>query len=556
MMRLINTEIQQIKIIIQASLKAKTKQKIYATIGALAIAYYFISVFLWHSHSNYIPYWDFANYSRSTSTMAQLITSDPNQSIVYLLKSISSRNYNFLPSLPLVPFALLFGDGRLIYLLSIVIVYLVPALLAFLWFQKQLFPYVSPWTTAFVFLLSPAIFTPIPLGYIDIGGLIIICFVLVKLLKQPVIHLRTTDFISLGILLALLCLFRRWYAIWVASLYVTICIKSLLEIFDGKNTHVRFSIFYKITGKILISTLVLIIILTSLALPIIRQYISKNYVSYFLSMDAPGAVFEIMTINYLGVFTTACIFAGCLVGIYYKRTRRAMGFLLILTLLSLLTFYKFQSLGRHHYYLLTPLLVSSQILLVHRMMHMFRNKALHMIVFALFITISFINFLSSYSPITNPVKFLFSRNLVYPIVRNDIAQLQKMLQTIKLHTSASSQILILSSSNILNSSIMQELCYVSIKDMPFCSKIMSRSYIDGREKPLNYANIDLVVVVKPIEYSRNPRYQTELTNLATQFLNSGDIGINYIRLKDTFLLDRNAKAYIFQKNTHETSTIF
>jgi len=79
-----------------------------------------------------IYFWDSANYHGRYQELGSLVVSAPIQAFYQARHSIRHEDYNDLPILPLLPAHLLFGGGRLAFILAVFTILAVPAILSFL----------------------------------------------------------------------------------------------------------------------------------------------------------------------------------------------------------------------------------------------------------------------------------------------------------------------------------------------------------------------------------------------------------------------------------------
>src|SRR5690242_19342458 len=79
------------------------------------------------SKEQYIYYWDFAEYWHDTTLMVYMLQRAPLGAVSKLLFSIRHDDYNYLPAFPLTLPMVIFGRTRLVYILSVVNVYAIPA---------------------------------------------------------------------------------------------------------------------------------------------------------------------------------------------------------------------------------------------------------------------------------------------------------------------------------------------------------------------------------------------------------------------------------------------
>lgn len=172
-----------------------------------AIATFYIS------SEKFFYYWDLANYSNKTSELVESFRSSPHQAIKTFVKSLSD-DYSQLPCLLLVPFIFLFGDSRIVYIVSSALVYIVPFSLVMGMLATKIIPVHSRlvfWSTTFLTLLIPPTWISTLRGYPDIGAAVLIGLAVLIYLKDIKLKIWWQAPL-IGVLLALAILFRRHFA--------------------------------------------------------------------------------------------------------------------------------------------------------------------------------------------------------------------------------------------------------------------------------------------------------------------------------------------------------
>src|SRR5688572_19814513 len=178
------------------------------------------------SREKYIYFWDWANYFSFFIELGQKITHTPLKAIDSVFVSIRKADYNLSGVVPLMPFYLLFGSGRMSYISSITVMYVVPAVLIFpslirtisrSYEHREDLTHYALLTLTMVLL--PQIWAPVFLGYIDVAGLALIFLILIFYFRKDLPAFSTRELIALGVMLALLVILRRWYAYWVVGFF-------------------------------------------------------------------------------------------------------------------------------------------------------------------------------------------------------------------------------------------------------------------------------------------------------------------------------------------------
>src|SRR5689334_13043881 len=106
-----------------------------AVVGLVVAANAFAVIYVTSEH--YIYYWDWSRYWLMFQDLGYFARNGPLRAIRLVAGSIRNDDYNVLPVVPLVPFELIFGPGRLSYILAITNVVLLPAATLLAWVGER-----------------------------------------------------------------------------------------------------------------------------------------------------------------------------------------------------------------------------------------------------------------------------------------------------------------------------------------------------------------------------------------------------------------------------------
>ncbi len=166
-------------------------------------------------------YWsDFINYQYFVKYIFDIYTQSPLEALTIIISSRDTTSYNLLFAVPLLPVFDVFGLSRFTYILSLVLVYLLPFSLSLGAVATQIIqapPRSVFWGTVFLSLLSPFTLAASLRGLPDTGGMTLICLGIFLYLKSHRSHAKVRlqtvfTLILVGILLAGAIAFRRHFA--------------------------------------------------------------------------------------------------------------------------------------------------------------------------------------------------------------------------------------------------------------------------------------------------------------------------------------------------------
>ncbi len=171
-------------------------------------------------------YWsDFINYQYFTEYILEIHKESPYQALNIIFSSGDTTSYNLLFTAPLLPILDALGLSRFTYILSLVLVYLLPFSLSLGAVATQIIQAPSRsvfWGTVFLSLLSPFTLATSLRGLPDTGGMTLICLAIFLYLKSHRAHAKVRlqtvlTLILVGILLAGAIAFRRHFAYSVVA---------------------------------------------------------------------------------------------------------------------------------------------------------------------------------------------------------------------------------------------------------------------------------------------------------------------------------------------------
>lgn len=342
---------------------------------ALALLVYWSQV-----STSYVYFWDYRNYWEKTEALYALLIDGSLRQAVELFSATYTSNYSLLPAVGPALLSVLAGSPtRINYALTITALYAVPAFFMVCYLGRKLLGSASiaiddKFNAGWVWAVLPVVAgLPVFLGttlYLmpDIGGVVLVVGALMAAaslaehIREPGADvppwqvsegiLRAS--ISLGLLLSVMFVFRRWYlfsAVGIACALFAVVLFDLVRQPAGR--------------KALLSRAGASVVLVAVAaLPFVCWFAfawssdpaqhdyAKLYASYRVSLGQDARVLG----NYFGVVVPLLCIAGNIF-LYRSGTNRRLLFLLLAsTLVAVVLFLLVQSPGRHHYYLLMPLM--------------------------------------------------------------------------------------------------------------------------------------------------------------------------------------------------------
>ena len=505
------------------------------------------------AHERWIYFWDWSHYWRKTIDLAGRLHHDWLGAMRMVLRSVRHSEYGIAAVVPLAPATLLFGESRLVYILSIVVLYGLPAVGVLAFFTQRAFlrPVVaSTLATAACIVtigLLPQLWLPVFVGLPDIVGCIVIPLVW-WLVRGPVERASWSRIAGAGLALALLVLLRRWYAYWVVSLLVALAIDGAWRARGGAATAAAWC---RVAGLGAVALATFLLFTGSLGLRMLQTDYGDLYSAYRSADPLHTAAVEL--VRDFGPFWLALAAGGAGLTLYQARTRALARLLLLQALATVVLFTRTQNFGSHHYYLLIPQIAVFAGALAGALASI-RHAALRATLCAGLGSILLLDFLSVFvpgvQPALGPLAAAFASRVYYPMVRDDLDEVARLTRVLDALTrDGSEKIYVLSSSVVLNEEVPRNAHLVDASLPDLDPRILRTSHVDKRDGfPWRLEVANYVVLTAPVGYHLDPKDQRVIGIPARALANGTTIGRSFARLPDEFLLDGGTRVSIFKRN--------
>ncbi|MBD2085248.1 hypothetical protein NDI49_10025 [Trichocoleus sp. ST-U3] len=221
-------------------LRVAVRQKFLVNASFLAILVLIIVTITWlyvSSERNFHWWIDWYNQAIEVATAFRESPSKAIQQV--LLSLVDDRNQIY--TLPLVPFLLTFGKSRLVYTLSLSLVYLLPFSLVMGGISARVIPAHSQtvfWSTALLTLLIPVSWVPTFMGIPDTGGALLIGLAVLVYLQDVKLK-RWWQIPLIGFLIALAILLRRHFIYGGVAFLSAVTLQALIFFSVEVRQHPR-----------------------------------------------------------------------------------------------------------------------------------------------------------------------------------------------------------------------------------------------------------------------------------------------------------------------------
>lgn len=516
--------------------------------------------FFYIKQEQFLYFWDWRNYWTTFISFTDLFRSAPLIAFEELIWNIRSSNYSNLGTIFLIPFGVIFGQSRLVFILSIVAALYGMTIVAYGVFIVLLLNKYYPKTKNILHFVLPLIFfaffppmwSPMLRGDIAIGGLIF-CFGVMGIIfyKNPN-ERGFLHYIALSAIFLLTFLYRRWYLVWILSFFVSGVLSDFLYI--GLSSKHRVLKFVRSISLWLLSGVLLLILLGTIGKPIFYRVLSVDYSAvysayrytvsfseYVLNIFS-GIGYFYITLFILGLFATL------------KTSFRLFLFTLGIFVFPVLIFYRFHDFVNQHYYLIVPAIATgtfffSTWLLNQRLV---RKKIIKSSVVLLLIFFTLFNFYhSSFWPDEQSgVCKHFCSKMHLPLKRNDIDEIYRLAKTLD---SLDGAVYTLSSSWILNLDMFRDPQFMNHPEVAHLARrLIYAPDIDERDafSVNQFLSIQYVVIAVPIQAEieeYKPGSQDSIVIPANLILQNKGIGKAYEKLEYEFNLENGVKVFIYEK---------
>lgn len=326
------------------TLKPRHKTLVYFLVIAAAVN---ILAVIYITRSNYIYFWDDSTYWDISRKIASGAFSEGGfWRNVY--NSVAEQDYNYIAGLPSAAVNKLFGESRLVYVLGLVNMYFMPIVMLTYLLAKKVSkaPKIA---AAITMLLCPSVMFLAFAGFVDIGGTVmcLICFNLYYTKKNK--SGGIWRYMLIGILLAAMILWRRWYAFFAVS-FITAMLSDCV-LFRKK--------WYNAAVTVVFAAAVLLLFFRDFVFGKLIADYGNMYSGYKFS---PGTDFKLI-MRYFGlIFTGLLAVCSVVTGIRKKETRTV--FMWIQIFVCLFMFMSTQTHGQQHLLLYIPSIIMLTLIMI------------------------------------------------------------------------------------------------------------------------------------------------------------------------------------------------
>ncbi|MGD1808037.1 hypothetical protein ACP6PL_21745 [Dapis sp. BLCC M126] len=530
---------------------------LFLTVVLIIIA--ITSIYVSNEHTIY--WWDFVGYQNAANNLTNLFRASTQRAIDDIFGSLSQQK-NYLITLPLIPFLYTFGNHRIVYILSLNLIYLLPFSLLIGAIATKLIPVHSRWvfwSTVAIALLIPMSWSPSLRGYPDIGATLPILLGILFYLK----NIRLTSWWQIpiiGFCLGISIVLRRHFAYsaiaFLAAVSCQTMINFLITFKSGKNSWER---LLESAIKISLISLTSFLTISIFAWDFIQSSLTENYRTLYAawSLSIPDIFWRYGC--FYGLITLLLVAIGFSLGTLRKFLIASTTiFLLLFGIFSVAEWLILLRYGNIHYSLhFTPIIVLGLTSFIWISIHTFRGKT-RLIIFSITGIYLIVNLLFGLTPIgkfNNPLRPIFASNFS-PLIRSDYDEVLRLTQYLGNLAPNRELVYVAASSNQFNANIIRNANRIINPENWSNLRAISKPHIDTRDTyPLpELLEAQYVVIAHPFqkvlltdEQVLKPGQQDLVKFVYDAFYQNLPISQDFQKLPEEFVLDGGVTVSFYQR---------
>jgi MFS family permease len=531
---------------------------VFVVLGVLATRFVASEHTLYHADQ--VAYWEFSR------GLAERLGSEPWAAAQEVAWSVAHADLNLLPAVPIAVTMLAVGDSRATYVAAVMAIYglgvVAMLLVAVRWGSPDGFR-PPAWTaiaaTLATVLLFPALWRPVFLGYLGLGGVALGLVIFTLYFRADPATVRWQQLVLIGFLTAMVALFRRWYGFWAVAFCAILVLDLVWRWWGGRPSHRR-DLWRAVRAPLIVgvtcgATLIL------LAAPLLVDRLAPGYAQEFAAYARSTGVAGRMTelVREFGLLALA-LTAASVVFLSRRRTTLRAGALVPLQMaLTYLLMVRLQGHGPHHWYLyLAGALFLVGLAAVRWVSHLEPARARAAAVGAM-VGAGLLVTGSVYAEWLRPVADLMGplapRHRVRPLQRHDIAEVQRLLGFLDDRVALrEGYIYVLGSTGTLSD---QSLAFANrslgtdFRSPPF---ILQSAHVDRRDGfPSMLLEATYVVVPQPAQTDMVAREQQVVVVPTDSFIRGENLARAFRRLPVEFLLEGDVRVWVFERERNITA---
>lgn len=501
-------------------------------------------------------FWDFANYQYSTQQLLGEFNKSPANALTALSDSFV-QDYNFLPTLLLVPFMAVFGQSRQAFEVGLVAVYLLPfALIIGLLAKKLIAARSFPvfWSAVVLTLLLPVNWAATLRGYPDVGAACLIGLAIWLYLQNIGIK-QLWKYALIGVLFALAMLFRRHFIYEITAFTFTAGLTALYT-FVKSPADKRKSALQKLIAQIVGMSLaggVAFLTLALIAPKFIVKLLSINVNSVYSSYARPWPEVAGWFGTSFGWLAFILAIAGFGLGFYYRSLKPEGWFIALFGIFSFLQWIFLVGQTFIHFTYHLALVVTLGLLTLGWTVWQNRQKTVVKVVGGVLGLYLVANIAASFFLVADPLATPLPRSLLTsyyaPLIREDYTEISRIVSFLAQQQPTPPKVYVASSSEVFNSGVFKNAEIVLYGKENFKISWLEGEEIDSRDfYPLTeLIQAQYVLLINPFQHQM-PADQQKIVKVAyDMFSQNWGFAQDFTALPERYKLKDEATATIFKR---------
>lgn len=501
--------------------------------------------------------WDHVAYWSLTADLAEDFRTGPAMALANVGRSLAQDELNLLPSMPLAPSLALFGQSRRAWILTVLNIYALPALLLGVWAVRRWGDrQENQWDQSLgamiwigTILLFAPMWEPLALGYLDIGGLVLI-FAAVGLVVGAMPELRREARmrdVAVGVLVAVLMIFRRWYAFWSLSFCIIVGLGGLMALVHRRKTGKPLAEALQAPLTIGAGVLgTLVVLVGPRLMTIAGTDYGDRFVHYKTHTSGLAEIWGV--VGHFGLVPLGLAGAGFLFLLRSTKTRWiAAGIVGQLALIAVL-FRRVQDPTPQHWYLLLPglmlLTAGGLTAWLNSVGPMVRRVGVGIVmILGLVVTAQVFGVGTVLPPPLGPSVE------VAPKTRGDLGEFERLMAWLDGRLEMGSQwVYVLAGTGAVSDSSLGFTNFSLNTRFRSPAHVLMTAQVDRRDGfPDGLLLADIVIVPLPLPVRGGGETQRVIEVPARSFLEGGGIANAFVRINEVFTFDNGVSAQVFER---------
>lgn len=505
--------------------------------------------------------WDYMVYWTKTTEMSRQIKENTVSEFWDSFRSnTQNEDYGPIPAfMPAVAMSFC-GEGRSVYILAVANLYLLAIPGCASLFIRRTLPSASSISILFPFvcvLFSTIAWVPILKGYLDIGGVALAILVLQMYLGKPSGALHWNDVLSIGILLSLMTLFRRWYSFFVVAFFLMVMLDLGMNILANVNRNDLYSSIKMASRRIALFVMMgmcSLVFISSLAFQWVCRVVTTNYADDYYAYHSLDSLSQrvMIVVENCGIASALIMITSFAFLLFFCQTRRMALFVGLMPFVMLFHILKTQDPGPHHMYLFLPAFILLPSIALNQLFQAFGARLGSIfvsIISAWWIASMAVMYLPIAQPLGQYLRPAASRLYYPPMTRPDFDEFKRLIQYVSQITNENNlKYAVVGSSLTINPSMFLTADLSLNEQLLPKDRWISTPEVDRISCfPMGLLEADIVVVAWPPQTHLRPEEQQVVVLPAERIHNHIGIGKAFQKLPEVFHLANGVTVSLYQR---------